>query len=331
MRYKTVPAMPDLSFSAVGFGCWGISGGDVWNGTTDGESVRTVRTAIDAGITFFDVAPVYGFGHAEEVLGEALTGRRDQVLIGSKCGLLWDDGRRIHNDLSPASIEREIDESLRRLRTDHLDLYQMHWPDPATPVEASMEALERLRAAGKVRYIGVTNFSVELTERCRTVAPVASHQGLYNMLEHNPDSYHGIPLEYRTRREILPMVRREGMAFFPYSPLFQGLLTDGFSSPGTFDQNDVRSANPKLNGAAVRVYVEAASRLREIAAEIGRPLSHLAINWLADQDAVTSVIAGGQTPEHVAQNAAAVSGSLSAEVVDRVERVLAPYVERGLI
>src|SRR5665648_815890 len=233
MKYKTVPAMPDLAFSAVGFGCWGISGGSTWNGSTDEESIRTVRTAVDLGITYFDVAPVYGFGHAEEVLGEALARRRDSVLIGSKCGLLWDDSGAIRNDLSSASIGKEIDESLRRLNTDHLDLYQMHWPDIATPIEESMEALERVVAAGKVRYIGVTNFSVERTDACRAIGPVAAHQGLYNMLEHNPTSYHEIPLEYRTRSEILPMVMREGMAFSRTARSSRGYSRTPSAGPGT--------------------------------------------------------------------------------------------------
>lgn len=331
MKYKTVPAMPGLSFSTVGFGCWGISGGSSWNGTTDAESIRTVRTAVDLGVTFFDVAPVYGFGHAEEVLGEALAGRRDSVLIGSKCGLVWDHDGVIRNDLSPASLAREIDDSLRRLGADHLDIYQMHWPDPATPLDDTMEALVRIKDAGKIRHIGVTNFSVEQTAQCRAIAPVASYQGLYNLLEHDPVNYHAIPLEYRTRSEIIPMVTREGMAFFPYSPLFQGLLTDSFTSSGNFDEHDVRAANPKLNGEVFDAYFEAAEQLRAFAAEIGHPLSHLAINWLASQESVTSVIAGGQMPGHVTQNTEAVSWDLTVEMVERVDAVLAPYKERNLL
>jgi len=331
MKFKAVDAMPGLSFSAVGFGCWGISGGDTWNGTNDAESIRTVRAAVDLGVNLFDVAPVYGAGHAEVVLGEALEGRRDEVLIASKCGMVWDEHGVVRLDLSPQSITREVEQSLRRLRTDHLDLYQMHWPDPETPVEASMEALEALRSAGKIRHIGVTNFSAERTERCVSVAPVTSHQGLYNMLEHDPVAYHGIPLEYRTASEILPMVSRQGMAFFPYSPLFQGLLTDDFKHTGNFDHNDVRAANPKLNGELFTVYFEIAQALRAFAREIGRPLSHLAINWLAAQDAVTSVIAGGQTVQHVTQNAAAVAWDLTPEMSDQIEQILAPYDAKGLL
>ena len=144
MDTKTVAAM-DEAFSVVGYGCWGISGGDVWNSTTDQDSIRAVRAAVDGGVTFFDVAPVYGFGHAETILGKALGNRRSNVLVATKCGLVWDDQGNITNDLSAASILAEIDRSLRRLGVDYVDIYQMHWPDPATPIEESMEALLRLR------------------------------------------------------------------------------------------------------------------------------------------------------------------------------------------
>lgn len=331
LKYKTVPQMPDISFSAVGFGCWAMGGSDVWNGSTDASSVRTIHAAIDAGITFFDVAPVYGFGHAEEILGQALPGHRDQVIVASKCGLLWDDKGVTRNDLTPASIRWEIDQSLSRLNTDHLDIYQIHWPDPATPIEDSMGALLDLQTAGKIHHIGVSNFSVARTLEAAAVAPVVSHQGLYNMLEHNPTSYHGIPLEYRTADEILPMVTQRGMAFFPYSPLFQGLLTDAFRASSNFDANDVRSANPKLNGALFDTYFGIASQLRAFAQDIGHPLNQVAINWQVSQSAVTSVIAGAQTPDQVTQNAQAADWELTADMTTRINEILAPFQESGLI
>jgi len=324
--------MPGLSFSVVGFGCWATGGADIWNGSTDDDSVATIRAALELGITFFDVAPVYGYGHAEEVLGRALRGHRDEVILASKCGLRWEPGETAtRNDLSPASIRWEIEGSLRRLGTDHIDLYQMHWPDPATPVEESMATLVDLQRQGKIRHIGVSNFSAALTERAAAVAPVASYQGLYNMLEHNPTSYHNIPLEYRTRREILPLVEREGMAFLPYSPLFQGLLTDAFKRDGNFDEHDARAANPKLGGEAFAAYFEIAQELREVAVQSGHPLSQLAINWLVAQDAVTSVIAGGQRPAQVVENAGAATWTLTHDVAQRVEEILAPHVADGLV
>ena len=220
METKRVRAM-DETFSVVGYGCWGISGGDVWNKTTDRDSIRAVQAAVDHGVTFFDVAPVYGFGHAETILGQALGGRREDVLIATKCGLVWDDQGRITNDLSADNIFHEIDQSLRRLGVDYVDIYQMHWPDPATPIEESMDALLRIKDSGKIRHIGVSNFPVALTEEARRLGEIVSYQGLYNMLERNPESYHNIPLEYQTEKEVLSYCREQGLAFFPYSPLFR--------------------------------------------------------------------------------------------------------------
>jgi len=331
MKYKTVKTLPDMQISAVGFGCWGISGDEVWNGTTDVNSIRTIETAIDLGINFFDVAPIYGFGHAEEVLGKALKGKRDKVYIASKCGMVWpeNDTDNVTLNLTADSIAKEVEQSLRRLDTDYIDLYQMHWPDPDTDVEESMEALVKLQQAGTIRHIGVTNFSVERTKRCMAVAPVASWQGLYNLLEHNPDHYHNIPLEYRVTDEVLPMVEKEGMAMMPYSPLLQGLLSDNFEP--NYNETDVRSANPKLNGELFKCYYEISRKLYAFAQEIDKPLSQLSINWLVQNNAVTSVIAGGQTPDHVKQNAAATDWELTPEMLAKIDAILAPYKAEGLL
>lgn len=330
MKTKKVSALPDLEFSAVGFGCWGISGGDVWNNTTDENSIKAVQRAVDLGVTFFDVAPVYGFGHAEEILGQALAGRRHQVIIASKCGLVWDDRKNITNDLTAANIRREIDDSLRRLQTDYVDIYQCHWPDPATPIEETMAALLEIQAAGKIRHIGVSNFSLALTQQARAMAPVATYQGLYNLLERNPDSYHNIPLEYRVEDEILPFCHAQGLAFFPYSPLFQGLLTDGFKPSGNFNEHDARAANPKLVGETFKVYFEISEKLRAFAREIDRPLSQLAINWLINQPAVTSVICGAQNTAHVEQNVGSVAWELTNEMMARIAEILQPYRDAGV-
>ena len=331
MKYKHVPTLPDMQISAIGFGCWGISGEDVWNGTTDAKSIRAVQVAVDLGINFFDVAPIYGMGHAETVLGRALKGNRDNVIIASKCGLIWDGQSQVTLTLKPDSIVREVEESLRRLQTDYIDICQMHWPDPDTPVEESMEGLVQLQQAGKIRHIGVTNFSVERTERCRTVAPVATWQGLYNLLEPNPEQYHNISLEYRVADEIVPMVEKHGMGLLPYSPLFQGLLTDSFKPNDNFDENDARAANPKLNGDLFRRYYEISRKLYAFAQEIGRPLAQLAVNWLVAQPSVASVIAGAQTEDHVKQNAGSAEWELTPDMLTRIDEILAPYRAEGLL
>jgi len=324
MQYRQVPSM-DISFSAVGLGCWAFSGESVWDGYSEEQSIATIRQAIDAGITFFDVAPIYGHGQAETVLGRALKGiDRGSVTIATKCGLVWDSQYRVKNDLSPASIRREIDDSLRRLQTEYIDLYQMHWPDPSTPVEETMEALLRLREEGKIRYIGASNFSMELSLAAMKVGPIASQQGLYNMLERNASFYHELELTYRTEDEILPFCREHGQAFFPYSPLFQGLLTEGFKP---FSERDIRNQNRKLKGDQLRRHLAVAEEVKRYCREvIGRSIHEVAINWLLHRREVTSVICGAQTPAHILANVRAVEWQLTDGQVQELNRI----VERGL-
>lgn len=326
MKTKQVPAL-DFELSAVGFGCWAAGGSSVWNGTDDAETIRTIRRAVDLGINFFDVAPVYGFGHAEDMLGQALHSRRHEVIIATKCGLRWDDQHTIVNNLRQESIRQEIDDSLRRLQTDYIDIYQMHWPDPATPIGDSMQVLLDLQAAGKIRHIGVSNFSRALAAEARQFGRLVSHQGLYNLLEHNPTQYHNLPLTYRTQAEILPDCREHGMAFFPYSPLFQGLLTNDFKVTKQFDANDVRSANPKLNGDQFQLYYQIRTDLLAFAARIGKPLAQIAINWLIDQPEVTSVICGAQTVAQVEENAVSAAWTLTSEMRADIEHILSKYAD----
>ena len=330
MKYKQVAAMPDLSFSVVGFGCWGISG--TWNETDDNKSIDAIHKFVELGGNFFDVAPVYGLGHAESILGQAIKKfNREDLIIATKCGLVWDDQQNVTVQLTEASLFQEIEESLHRLQTDYVDIYQIHWPNPDTPIEETMEALEKIKATGKIKHIGVSNFSLSLTKRAMNAGSVVSHQGLYNLLERNPDSYHNIPLAYRVADEILPFCEENGLAFFPYSPIFQGLLTDNFKPIGNFDENDVRIDNPKLVGEAFKQYFEISEKLRAFAREIDKPLNQIAINWLVNQPAVTSIISGAQTIEHVEQNIGSVAWELTAEMETQIENILQPYKSAGLI
>jgi aryl-alcohol dehydrogenase-like predicted oxidoreductase len=328
MRSVTIPQLGEAA-SVIGFGCWGLSGPATWTGGDDADGIAAVRRALEHGITFFDVAPRYGEGHAEEVLGRAVGARRDEVLIASKCGLTWEggvDGR----DLSPEAIRREIDDSLRRLGTDRVDVYQMHWPDPDTPVEDSMEALLEIRDAGKIRAIGVSNFSIADTRRALAVGPLATHQGLFNLLEHNPAHYHGIPLEYRTRDEVLPFMTEHDMVFLPYSPLMQGLLTDGYD-PAAVDATDVRRANPRLFGPEAAPFAEAAARLRRFAAGLGRPLEQVALTWLTTQPGMGPVISGAQTAGQVEALAAAGEWELTNADLAEIDHLLEPLARAGVL
>ena len=321
LRKKLIPQIEE-PVSVVGFGCWALSGPDVWTAGDDRDTTYAVRRAVDLGVNFFDVAPVYGLGHAEEVLGRALAGHREDVLIATKCGLVWDQQNRVTNNLTGPSLLEEIDRSLARLGTEYVDIYQMHWPDPSTPIEATMGALLDIQRAGKVRHIGVSNFSITLTRRALECGPVATYQGLMNMLERNATSYHGISLDYRAADEVLPFVAANDMSFLPYSPLFQGLLTDSYS-PEAIDATDVRRANPNLFGDSAAPYAAAAARLRDLASDMGRSLEQVAVNWLASQDGMGPVIAGAQNVSQLEATAGAGSWELTAAELDALSRAIA--------
>jgi aryl-alcohol dehydrogenase-like predicted oxidoreductase len=323
MRYRTVSSMESVTLSEIGLGCWPFSGASVWDGFDKKASISTIHRALDLGVNFFDVAPVYGFGEAERVTGAALKGRdRSSFTIASKCGLVWDDAKQIKNDLSPESIRKEVEMSLRRLQTDVIDLYQMHWPDPSTPIEDTMDILLRLKEEGKIRFIGASNFSVRISEAAMKQGGLASQQGLYNMLERNPSSYHGIELTYRTEEEVLPFCKKHGQAFFPYSPLFQGLLSGDFEGDRHFGERDVRSQNPKLQGGELASYLSLVFSLKQYCAElIGKPLNEVAINWLLYRREVTSVICGAQNERQIEANAKASEWELTEDQYQELNRI----------
>ena len=325
MQYKKVKMIKE-PISVIGIGCWNF-GGD-FDTSDDNAATNIVHAAIDRGINLFDVAPVYGWTHAEKVLGKALKGKRDKVLIASKCGLVWNEKHETRNDLSKKNILREIDESLERLQTDYIDLYQLHWPDHNTPIEETVEALRIIKDAGKIRYIGLSNFSPQDVQTFMSMIEINAQQSLYNMLVRNTTSYHNIPLEYRTEKDVLPVVRREGQAFLPYSPLFQGLLAGRFTREKKFSSRDIRSANPKLTGPAFEEYYACYEKLLEVANEIGRPINELAINWLRQKEEVTCIIGGVSSIEQLDRNVAAINWDISDETMAKINEIIAPFEDK---
>jgi len=320
--YKKVSKVKE-EISAVGIGCWNF-GGD-WDGFDEQKYIDIVHAAIDAGINLFDVAPVYGWSRSEKILGKAIKGQRDKVIIASKGGLLWDENRVTRNDLSKASLLKEIDESLTRLQTDYIDIYQMHWPDPNVSLEETADALNIMRKAGKIRHVGLSNFSQKDVEEMMQYTDVECQQSLYNMLERNTSSYHGIPLEYACEDEVIPNVLKWGQVFLPYSPLFQGLLTGRFSQGKYFSKDDIRNANPKFAGDAIDKYLNAANEIQKVADEIGRPMSQVALNWLRSNPAVTSIISGASSVQQLESNVACCSWDLDRETLDRLDKITEPF------
>ncbi len=323
MIYKKVSKIQE-EISAIGVGTWNM-GGD-WDSSDEKKAIEVVHRAIDMGINLFDVAPVYGMGISETVLGKALKdgGRRNHVLIASKAGLPWNEKKETQNNLTKESLLKEIDDSLKRLQTDHIDIYQMHWPDSSTPLEETAEALRLLKKSGKIRYVGLSNYSQKDVETMMTMVDVECQQGLYNMLERNTSTYHGIPLEYRTEDEVFPVVREYGQAFLPYSPLFQGLLAGRFLNGIDFSENDIRRANPKLSGEQSATYIDIARKLKAFADEIGHPMNELTFNWMRQRAEVTSIIAGASSVEQLEKNVHSITWNISDEEMAKINEIIEP-------
>lgn len=306
----------DLEVSRIVLGTW-VTGGWAWGGSDDRDSIAAILRALELGINFIDTAPVYGFGRSEQVIGMALRqwGRRDNVVVATKCGLEWDEKENIRRNASPARIVREVDDSLSRLGVDRIDLYQIHWPDPETPIEESMKALEKLREAGKIRYIGVSNFNRDKIEDCLRVCDVHSLQPPYNLFEREAE------------KGLLPFCIERGIATLTYGGLCRGLLTGKFTGTEVFSRGDLRRADPKFKPDRFRQYVKAVDALKKVAAKYGRTSAQFALRWALQQPGVTAAIAGARTARQVEDNAGAAGWSIAAEDLEKVESILAKMIK----
>jgi aryl-alcohol dehydrogenase-like predicted oxidoreductase len=326
MKYKRVGKI-DFDFSALGFGCWGASGIGSWTNHEDAKQIEAIQVAIDSGINFFDVAPIYGYGHAEEVLGKAMKGRREEIFIATKVGIPWNEKFEASNDVTAVSILREIDDSLTRLGVDQVDLYQVHWPsDKGVPLEETIKAIESIKKDGKTKYLGLSNFSVKDWQTANEITEIVSMQGLFNMLEQDSESYHGIPLQYRTSTDIFPLVRSEGLAFFPYSPLFQGLLTGKITLNTVFGEHDVRKNNPKLQGDERSKHLRAFGLIQNLEELQGRPLAEISVNYLVAKNEITSVIATHADKNEVRANIDALEWHMDPSTVQKIDDIVADEI-----
>jgi aryl-alcohol dehydrogenase-like predicted oxidoreductase len=306
-----------LEITRVGVGTWAIGGPGWqfgWGPQDDNDSVAAIHGALDAGVNWIDTAAVYGLGHAEEVVGRAIDGRRDTVIVATKCGRVCGPGDTVvKGSLKAASIRAELEASLRRLRTDYIDLYQIHWPDPDADLEEGWAEISRAVAAGKVRFIGASNFSAVQLERVRAIHPVASLQPPYNMLRREIE------------REILPYCAARGIGVICYSPMQMGLLSGAFSleRAAALPRNDQRVRNPFFMEPALTRNLRLVEGLRPIAAECGRSVAELAVAWVLRRPEVTAAIIGARRPGQVEQVAAAAGWRLPAEVAVRVDALIA--------
>src|SRR3954452_4996529 len=314
----------DVRVTPVIFGAWAI-GGWMWGGNDEKDSIDAIRAALDAGVNTIDTAAIYGFGYSEELVAKAIQGRpRDNVVLATKCGMRWNSEEGsdpwpqknnqgedviIRKNARAASIEYECEQSLKRLKTNVIDLYQIHWPDVSTPVEESIRAMENLRQSGKVRAIGVSNYDVEWLSRAVKVAPIASLQPHYNLLVR------------KIEEDVLPFCRKNNIGVIAYSPMARGLLTGKVGPDRKFNPGDHR-ANQKMFSVENRKRViEALEKIKPIAQKHNATLAQVVINWTLSEPGITAAIVGARNAEQAKQNAVAMSFKLSEEERQQIRAV----------
>lgn len=305
----------DLHLTVIGFGAWAIGGGNWdwgWGPQNDSDSLSTIHQALDLGINWIDTAAAYGLGHSEELVGKAIKGRRDQVILATKCGLVWDTpkDRKVYGRLKGWSVRQECENSLRRLGTDVIDLYQIHWPNPDIDIEEGWTEIAKLVEEGKIRYGGVSNFNVEQIRRAQTIHPVASLQPEYSMLERNPED------------ELLPYCAANQIGVVAYSPMASGLLTGKYTKAkiAALPSEDWRtSKNEHFKEPELSLNLELINQLQRISERNQGTLSQLAIAWVLRRDELTSAIVGARHPGQIQDIASAAEWTLSQQDIYEIE------------
>lgn len=317
MQYRKFGKL-DFEVSAVGLGTW-VTGGWMWGGSDESESEQAIAAAISAGITLIDTAPIYGFGRSEEIVGRVLkrSGVRGKIVLATKCGLEWsDDHKKIRRNSSRQRILKEIEDSRRRLQTDVIDIYQVHWPDPGAPIRETMETLQELFQRKIIRAIGVSNFDVRQMEEAMSVAPVHSLQPPYNLFEREIET------------GILPFCRKHGLAVLGYGAICRGLLSGKMTMDAHFKGDDIRKIDPKFKKDRLRAYLDAVEDLKTLAVSRGGTVSQLAIQWAAREKGATVALVGARTAGQASENAAAFNWVLNEKDFEQIDRIVGDRIKQ---
>jgi len=310
MEFIEIP-QTSIRVSRVALGTWAI-GGWMWGGSDEKDAIRTIHTALDSGINLIDTAPVYGFGRSEEIVGKALAigGRRRNTIIATKVGLDWADGKPFRN-ASRARIVHEAEQSLRRLRTDVIDLYQVHWPDPHTPIAEVADAMAALYKSGKIRAIGVSNFSPAQMDEFRAVAPLHAAQPPYNLFERNIEE------------DVLPYCRNHNIALLAYGSLCRGLLSGRMTESTRFGGDDLRRSDPKFRPPRFEQYLDAVEKLDALAWEhFGKRVIHLAARWVLDRNKMNIALWGARRPEQLSPVRDVVGWRIDGTAMAEIDQIL---------
>ncbi|MBV9743781.1 MAG: aldo/keto reductase [Acidobacteriia bacterium] len=310
----------DMDLSPIGIGAWAMGGGGWtfgWGPQDDRQSIAAIHAALDRGVNWIDTAAVYGLGHSEEIVGQAIAGRSIRPYIFTKCSLGWNDKREIGNSLKTDSIRRECEASLRRLKLDVIDLYQIHWPNPDVDIEEGWATMAKLKQEGKVRWIGVSNFNTKQMDRCRKIAPIASLQPPYSAISPEIED------------DVLPYCQKHGIGVIVYSPMKSGLLSGKMTKErvATFPEDDFRRRALNFQEPALSRNLELADLMKKIGARHNRSAAEVAIAWTLRYPAVTAAIVGFRSPEQVA----GVIGAMDFKLTPAEIEEIAEFRERRML
>jgi len=312
VKYDGIP----LPVSRVGLGTWAI-GGWMWGGSDEAESIKTIQHALDLGLNLIDTAPVYGFGRSEEIVGKALAdqGRREKAILATKVGLEWVDSK-VYRNSTPARIRKEIEDSLRRLRTDRIDLYQVHWPDPLVSIEDTAETLLEVQREGKILALGVSNYSPEQREAWRRVAPLHSVQPPYNIFEREIEN------------DVLPYALQKNLLVLSYGAICRGLLSGSMKANRKFEGDDLRLTDPKFQRSRFIQYLRAADKLGQYAwQKHGKSLLAFAIRWILDRGETMTALWGARNAGQLDPVEEAFGWRLSTQDYAEVDKILRETVK----
>jgi len=310
MEYRK---LDNLKISVIGYGAWGIGGAPFWSNEGDSKSIESIKISYENGINFFDTAPVYGFGHSEKLIGKALKSVRDKIILATKCGLRWgkESLGSLRKDASRKSILEEIDQSLKRLNTEWIDVYQVHWPDLQTSQKETMETLLEIQAQGKIRYIGVSNYSVEQIKESSRYGKIISLQPEYSLLAREIE------------KDIVPVCLEKKIGIIAYSPLASGVLTGKYGRDTKFKDWRSKGIIGTFTGEGFLKNINKVERLEEIAKEEGKTCGQIAINWVLRQPGLTTALVGVKNAGQVEENIKAIGWQPSKENCKKIEEIFA--------
>ena len=308
MEYRK---LGDLEVSVIGYGAWGIGGAPFWKNEGDKKSIDSIKASFDQGINIFDTAPVYGFGHSEELIGKALKPVREKVTIATKCGLRWDKESlsALRKDASRKSILEEIDQSLKRLGTDWIDIYQVHWPDVETSHQETMEALLEIQEQGKICCIGVSNYSAAQIKECSQYAKIISLQPEYSLLAREIE------------KETAPLCIENNIGIIAYSPLSSGVLTGKYDKNTKFKDWRGKGIIGTFAGEGYTKNISKVDMLKGIALEEGKTCGQVAINWVLRQPGLTTALVGVKNPVQMEENLKSIGWQPSKENCEKIEQI----------